>query len=291
MPRAHSVRCMCQNSNTLTKTFLAQRCDYFASVTYYSCDKLGRSSGPADMNAAFCGVYPSSVASVYQQARHQLGLGLNLGQVDWSRIEMAILCEPNSQADYDPFNESVFEDLNHARIVAAQRARVLERILDYAQLIFHYQHRWHQFMVLFFGDMARILRIDRSWIFATHRFNYRDEVAGLKLAHFFWDHALLSASERGHDTTATRLDPSGPDAELMRKQVKNLDPDDYVRMMFADTLDERWSWWKVDVPDKCRGGSRSFLVGKTHSTAPGITGRATRPILPSHLRLPVRLRP
>ncbi|KAI0645247.1 hypothetical protein C8Q79DRAFT_1119960 [Trametes meyenii] len=277
MPRVHSMQDMCQNvSNALMKTFLAQRGDHFVSATHYSNDTVGQSYGPAGTDAAFCGVYPSSVVSVDQQAQRQLGLGLNLGHVDWSRIEMAILCEPNSQADSDPWNESVCEDPNHARIVAAQRARALEQILDYARLIFQYQQRTYQFMVLFCGDMARIIRIDRSWIFTTHRCNYRDEAAGLKLTHFFWDYALLSASERGHDTTATRLDRSGPDAEVMRKQVKDLDPDDHVRAMLADTLDEQWPWWKLEVPDMERGESRSFLVGKPHFAASGVAGQATR---------------
>ncbi|KAI0675180.1 hypothetical protein C8Q78DRAFT_1010869 [Trametes maxima] len=42
-------------------------------------------------------------------------------------------------------------------------------------------------------------------------------------------------------------------------EVKNVDPDDYVREMLAVTLDERWPWWKLDVPP-VRGCTRPLLA-------------------------------
>ncbi|KAI0641334.1 hypothetical protein C8Q79DRAFT_990117 [Trametes meyenii] len=232
----------------------------FAS-TPYKGDSSERSGQAVD-----CGMYLKEGAS-------RLGPANDEGhrRVNWSWIDIAIECKMNSTDD-DPFDEA--RDTHEP--VAVGRREVLGQVLDYARLIFQYQQRTFQFMVLFLGDMARILRIDHAGIFATAKFKYRDEAAGLKLAHFFWNHALLSSAERGHDVTVTRLDPNGPDAERMREQVKKVGPDGYVRAMLVGTLDEEWPWWKLEVPDEERGGSRTFLVGKPHFMAPGVAGRATR---------------
>ncbi|KAI0645254.1 hypothetical protein C8Q79DRAFT_761092 [Trametes meyenii] len=262
MPRPTVEKDMYKNIiDALSRASLTTDEFHFVS-TPYKGDSSERSGQAVD-----CGMYPKEGAS-------RLGPANDEGhrRVNWSWIDIAIECKMNSTDD-DPFDEA--RDTHEP--VAVGRREVLGQVLDYARLIFQYQQRTFQFMVLFLGDMARILRIDHAGIFATAKFKYRDEAAGLKLAHFFWNHALLSSAERGHDTTATRLDPNGPDAERMREQVKTVELDDYVRKMFADTLDEEWPWWKLEVPNKKHGGgSRAFLVGKPHFIAPGVAGRATR---------------
>ncbi|KAI0645248.1 hypothetical protein C8Q79DRAFT_1011331 [Trametes meyenii] len=261
MPRATVEKDMYQNiTDALSGAGLTTEFQFVSNP--YKGDSSGRSGQAVD-----CGMCPKQGASRLDPANDEG----HTGRVNWSWIDIVIECKMNSTDD-DPFDEA---HETHEP-VAAGRREVLGQVLDYARLIFQYQQRTFQFMVLFLGDMARILRIDHAGIFATAKFKYRDEAAGLKLAHFFWNHALLSSAERGHDTTATRLDPNGPDAERMREQVKNVGPDDYVRAMLVGTLDEGWPWWKMEVPDEERGGSRTFLVGKPHFMAPGVAGRATR---------------
>ncbi|KAI0669720.1 hypothetical protein C8Q78DRAFT_977445 [Trametes maxima] len=260
MPQARVEKDMYKNiTDALNTAGLTMEFQFVS--TPYKGDVSERSGQAVD-----CGMYPNDGLDHLGQANED-----GYRRMNWSWIDIAIECKMNSTDD-DPFDEA--RDTHEP--VAAGRREVLGQVLDYIRLVFHYQQRTCQFMVLFLGDMARILRIDRSGIFATRKFNYRDETAGLKLARFFWNYALLPAAVRGHDTTATRLDPHGPDAEHMREQVKNLDHDDYVRAMLADTLDEQWPWWKLEVPDMERGESRSFLVGKPHFAASGVAGRATR---------------
>ncbi|KAI0645250.1 hypothetical protein C8Q79DRAFT_912191 [Trametes meyenii] len=260
MPQASVEKDMYRNiTEALSGAGLTTEFEFVS--TPYKGDSSERSGQAVD-----CGMYPKEGVDYLGPADDEGHRRMN-----WTWIDIAIECKMNSTDD-DPFDEA--RDMHEP--VAVGRREVLGQVLDYARLIFLYQQRTFQFMVLFLGDMARIIRIDHSGIFVTKKFKYRDEAAGLKLAHFFWNHALLSASDRGHDTTATRLDPRGPDAERMRDQVKNLDPNDYVREMLAGTLNEKWPWWKLEVPDDERGGSCAFLVGKPHFAAPGVAGRSTR---------------
>lgn len=174
--------------------------------------------------------------------------------------------------DDDPFDE----EHEHQEPNAVSRRHVLGQILAYAELIFQRQHRTFQYMILFLGDQARIVRIDRSGIFATKKFNYREH--GLKLAWFLWRYASLSLALRGHDTTAERIHPGSTEGKRMQNKVRKVtdDSDDYIGKAFKSTLDLGWPWWKLAVPDEATGKTRYFLVGKPHFQAPGVVGRTTR---------------
>ncbi|KAI0665628.1 hypothetical protein C8Q78DRAFT_1063293 [Trametes maxima] len=88
--------------------------------------------------------------------------------MNWTCIDIAIECKMHSTDD-DPFDAA--RDMHEP--VAVGPREVLGQVLDYARLIFLYQQRTFQFMVLFPGDMARIIRIDHSGIFATNKFKYK----------------------------------------------------------------------------------------------------------------------
>ena len=60
--------------------------------------------------------------------------------------------------------------------------RHLGQIQSYSPLVFDKQHRTHHFTVLFFGDMARIIRWDRSGTVVTEKFNYKTDSA-IRITH------------------------------------------------------------------------------------------------------------
>ncbi|KAI0365601.1 hypothetical protein BV20DRAFT_1115799 [Pilatotrama ljubarskyi] len=215
--------------------------------------------------AVDCGMYPTSALDRLEVVR-----GGEYGRTDWSSIEIAIECKLNERGG-DPFDEKIDNDEPNAD----DRRKVLGQILSYMELVFDYQHRTYQYMILFLGKFARIVRVDRSGIFATHKFLYRKE--GAKLARFLWCYSRLSDADRGHDTTAVRLKPRSKEADRMRDRVENVAESDYVGQSFKKLLDEDWPWWKLQVPDEAHPERpRYYLVGKPHFRAPGVAGRATR---------------
>ncbi|KAI0359650.1 hypothetical protein OH77DRAFT_1447806 [Trametes cingulata] len=215
--------------------------------------------------AVDCGMYPDDELSRVEVAGDE-----DFGRTHWSTIEIAIECK-SSATSGDPFDEHIDNDVPNADI----RRKVLGQILSYMELVFDHQHRTCQYMILFLGDSARIVRVDRSGIFATHKFSYREH--GIKLARFLWYYARRSATDRGHDTTAVRLDPRSGEANRMRKRVADVPESDYVAQYFKKLLDEDWPWWKLEVPNEANPKEpRYYLVAKPHFQAPGVAGRATR---------------
>ncbi|RPD57780.1 hypothetical protein L226DRAFT_163498 [Lentinus tigrinus ALCF2SS1-7] len=196
--------------------------------------------------------------------------------LDWSRVELSIECKTGQ----DPFDANAADN----EPTAEKRKRALGRILSIAELVFQYQQRTCHFMILFLGDFARIVRFDRSTIFATAKFNYKTETK--KLAEFLWRYSHSSPAQRGHDPTATRVERGDELWRTMmaKKGAKDGANPDYVQKLFDDSLDETWPWWQLEVPIapppekrttrmRC---TRKFLVGKPHFLASGVTGRGTR---------------
>ncbi|KAI0645268.1 hypothetical protein C8Q79DRAFT_927481 [Trametes meyenii] len=220
----------------------------------------------ADIKQAVdCGMYLSDIAKKLTTE----GQG-NFGRTAWSWVEISIECKMNAVND-DPFNE----DLEGHEPNAETRRHVLGQILSYAEYVFNHQQRMFQYMLLFLGDYARIVRIDRAGIFITKKFSYKRTYGG-RIAEFLQHYAARSPADRGHDTTAVRLDPKSGDAGKMRARVKQVDEDDYVAALFKKQLRDDWPWWKLEVPDELTGETRRYLVGKPHFQAPGVAGRATR---------------
>ncbi|KAL1948374.1 hypothetical protein VTO73DRAFT_12449 [Trametes versicolor] len=215
--------------------------------------------------AVDCGMYPNSALGKLEIAPDN-----KFGRTVWSLVEIAIECKMHATGG-DPFDQTI--DIDEP--IAVGRRAVFGQILSYANHVFRHQHRTCQYMLLFLGDFARIVRIDRSGIFATEKFSYREE--GAKLAKFLRCYIGRSAADRGHDTTAVRLDPESDEAKRMRARVEHLEEEDYVGKQFQTSLDSEWPWWKLEVTDEHnKGQKRYFLVGKPHFQAPGVAGRTTR---------------
>ncbi|KAI0753086.1 hypothetical protein C8Q80DRAFT_491865 [Daedaleopsis nitida] len=199
---------------------------------------------------------------------------------EWSRLELGLECK----ADWikrDPF------DLNspNDEPVSEERKDGLGQILSYAELVFTYQQRTFFYIIIILGDFARIVRLDRSSVFATVKFNYKEQPE--KITEFLWRYCQQNSSQRGHDDTATRIEPSNPLWQIMKeKKLTGDTPASHPEQLFSDSLDEKWPWWelKVNVPYESKGRSlrrqtfrpRRFLVGKPHFQAPGVAGRGTR---------------
>ena len=207
-----------------------------------------------------CGVYPHAHRPQIEDAT---------GRLDWSYMEITFECKVEVKDD-------PFDDTSHNCEPISQSGKsTLDQLLCYAELVFHNQHRAFQFMVIFLGTLARIIRIDRFGIFATDRFNYRTQEK--KLTEFLWRYARLSAAQRGHDNSATRINPSFPRDDLVHKMWDKLkEAKGHVADIFNASLSGNGPWWKLQVPDEKTGKIRWYVVGKPHFQAPGVNGRGTR---------------
>ncbi|KAI0645255.1 hypothetical protein C8Q79DRAFT_761141 [Trametes meyenii] len=215
--------------------------------------------------AVDCGMYPTEAAKKLKIEESD-----TFGWTAWSWVEIAIECKMNAVND-DPFDE----DLEGHEPNAETRRHVLGQILSYAEYVFNHQQRMFQYMLLFLGDCARIVRIDRAGIFATKKFSYK-KLYGGRIAQFLQRYAALFPTGRGHDPTAVRLDWKSDDAKMMLARVRDVDDDDYAAALFKKQLREDWPWWKLEVADELTGQTQRYLVGKPHFQAPGVAGRATR---------------
>ncbi|KAI0776305.1 hypothetical protein BD413DRAFT_610974 [Trametes elegans] len=241
----------------------ANICPGFRFVpTPHKADKTDDSRQAVD-----CGMYPDSAVAKLEVTDSD---GSRYGRTDWSSMEILIECKKDDTAN-DPFDESrSFDEPN-----AITRRGVLGQFLSYAELLFHHQHRKFQFAILFLGNNARLACIDRSAIFATTKFDYRKSPE--KLTEFLWLVSRLTPEQRGHDTTAVRLDPNGEEAGLMRERAEQVQAGDYAGELFRKHLDSEWAWWKLALHDELNGGKpHHFLVGRPHFQAPGVVGRTTR---------------
>ncbi|KAI0359649.1 hypothetical protein OH77DRAFT_1046834 [Trametes cingulata] len=255
---AHSTSEQRMYSNITAALNAAAICDGYTFVT--TSTHKNHSSGGAG-GAVDCGMYRDN-------ARDGANNRVGSGHTDWSSIEIAIVC--NSTAG-DPLDQRINDDDPHA----ADRRKLLRQMLSGMELVFNHQQRTLLYMILFIGQFARVVRVDRSGIFATHKFSYRKD--GSKLAHFLRCYSRLSPEARGHDTTAVRLNPRSNEAIRMRSRVEDVEEDDYVAWSFKKLLDEDWPWWKLEVPDETDPQKpRYYLVAKPHFQAPGVAGRATR---------------
>lgn len=209
-------------------------------------------------------------------------------RINWSRIDLPIECK--SDIDADPLDDTRAD----CQAQSSTGQATLGQILSYAEIIFQHQHRQFIFMVLLLGDYARIVRFDHSGLCATKRFNYKTD--GRKLAAFYRAYMSLGDAQRGYDPSATRLDPESPYRQKMRDlcaRAMEIDPEEHSVQMFAESLDESWPWWRLQVtvvdeeetenehdehPRQPRRPPRvfKFLVGRPHFQADGVVGRATR---------------
>ncbi|KAI0696681.1 hypothetical protein C8T65DRAFT_31906 [Cerioporus squamosus] len=192
----------------------------------------------------------------------------------WSAVEVFIECKPESVQD-DPFDDDA-EDFQPS---SERRKSNLGQILSYASLVVNSQHRQHQYGVILFGDMARILRWDYSGIIATKKLNYREEPS--MLGRFFWRLCHLSAAQRGHDPTVEQVDSRSTEYALMCRRAEEpmyakgtaIELGQHARLLFSESL-KAGQTYKIRTRDD--EGERCFLVGTPHFSSSELAGRGTR---------------
>ncbi|PIL33501.1 hypothetical protein GSI_04124 [Ganoderma sinense ZZ0214-1] len=194
---------------------------------------------------------------------------------NWSAIELSIEVKLEEVSD-DPFDE----DAVTFQPSSTERKNNLGQVLSYSSLLFEHQQRTHQFTLVILGQCARIVRWDRAGALVSEKFNYVEQP--WMLGRFLWRFARMSAAQRGHDTTATRVLTTSDEYRLMRERAdvpqKNAEGfviNEHARLLFKESVrNSSAQWWKLRVDDST--DPRFFLVGEPHFQASGLSGRATR---------------
>ncbi|OBZ74038.1 hypothetical protein A0H81_06280 [Grifola frondosa] len=180
----------------------------------------------------------------------------------------------------DEHRDDGFDDDNLAQFEARAnfRQKIRGQLIAYAEMVMKQQQRTHLFSVFILGNCGRILRWDRAGACVTKKFDYvkHPEILG----EFFWRFSHSTLEMQGHDPSAVLVKPGTKEYRLMQKMSidgdRNQDaPFDYIRELFAASLEEGWPRYKLEVKDK-KKGTRYFLVAKPQFTAPGLAGRGTR---------------
>ena len=204
-------------------------------------------------------------------------------RVCWSSIDLPAECK---------LEDDLFEDrVDTGRPYSDKRRDASGQALSYIELTFHHQHRTFVFMLIFIGLNCRLLRVDRSGLFVTKRF---DITKTTFLVEFLRRYTKLSPEARGYDTTAEYIDPSeDPLAGMMKKRLEDVEKaleaqtglgerdggmggegqgrvEEHVVKLWKDALDEKWPWWKLRISDEVTKKDRWFLVGKPSFQAPGV---------------------
>ncbi|KAL1945304.1 hypothetical protein VTO73DRAFT_2155 [Trametes versicolor] len=242
----------------------ANLCPGFTFATTHSRGDPSEKSN----EAVSVGMYPS-----HHTPRASTGLKgkIQSPQKDWSFVEICIECGTEPEA-LDPFDERNDDDER----TTEHRKDALGQILSYAQFVLTRQQRTCIYIVLLLGDLCRLVRFDRSGAIVSEKFNYKTN--GGDLIEFFWRYARCDAATRGHDPSAERIDPTSRLGKKMLARGAKKEParvEDYIREMFAESLNQSWSWWKLRVDGEC-GNVRHFLVGEPNFKATGVAGRGTR---------------
>ena len=194
---------------------------------------------------------------------------------NWATIELSIECKSNAVSD-DPFDD----DSEDCQPTSPARRNTLNQVISDAALVFAMQQRTHHFTVIFLGPMARLVRWDRAGVVATRKFDYTAEPE--KLERFFWRFIRLSAAQRGHDPSATRILPADPAYQLMQERAEKpmlvgegdakFEVGNHARLLFRKSIKSTKDWYKVTVGEH----NRKFLVGAPHFISSGLSGRGTR---------------
>ncbi|KAI9058412.1 hypothetical protein FKP32DRAFT_1606819 [Trametes sanguinea] len=210
------------------------------------------------------------------------------GRPHWADQIVSVEFKAHGTAN-DPYDDRVF---GAADAHAETRKQVRGQIIHYAEQVFEYQHRTALIFLIIIGRRFRFSRWDRSGTLVTRSVDYVEHPE--VLCEMLWYMSRLSDEGLGMDTTAHRVMPGSeeytqmiqakcapvgmPDIDHTENELGDLPPTNavfrYVREMFAQSLDETFPWYRLDVPHD--GGVRSFLVGKPVFCAPGMAGRGTK---------------
>ncbi|OSD07166.1 hypothetical protein PYCCODRAFT_1473777 [Trametes coccinea BRFM310] len=211
------------------------------------------------------------------------------GRPHWADQMVSVEFKAHGTAN-DPYDDR--EPGNDIDAHAVTRKQVRGQIIHYAEKVFEYQQRTSLIMLVIIGRMFRFTRWDRSGTIVTRAVDYVEQPQ--ILYEMLWYLTRLSDEALGLDPTAHRVMPGSEDhvQMLQAKRAPAGSPDidylegpidefpvadavfKYVRENFARSLDERFPWYRLEVPHG--EGTRSFLVGKPTFCAPGMAGRGTK---------------
>ncbi|KAI0658114.1 hypothetical protein C8Q70DRAFT_1055108 [Cubamyces menziesii] len=130
-------------------------------------------------------------------------------RVAWSWMELLVEVKKGSGA---------FSLMNAGEpVLRGYKSRLYRgQLIQYAREVFSHQHRQFLFGINIQRDKARFLRADRNGILATEQFDYVEDPS--PLWRFIYLFTRMSASQRGHDTTATLA--SEEESQLFRELWK-----------------------------------------------------------------------
>nr|VWO95306.1 Cytochrome P450 monooxygenase AKT7 (EC (AK-toxin biosynthesis protein 7) [Ganoderma boninense] len=267
--------------------------DYTFVATPYKADNATDPKLAVD-----CGMYPRKRVPKKDKTKEMdPKKRKDFRRVCWSGIDLPAECK----LEDDPFEDGV----DTGRPSSDKRRDASGQALSYLELSFHHQYRTFVFMLIFIGVNCRLLRVDRSGLFVTKRFNVMKTDF---LVEFLWRYTQLSPEDRGYDTTAMYINPApharDPLAKMMRERLSEVQnaltranaretggiekglgqgkkddeevPEEHIVELWQESLDMKWPWWKLRVTDEKTGQDRWFLTGKPSFQAPGVRGRGTR---------------
>ncbi|TBU31174.1 hypothetical protein BD311DRAFT_151171 [Dichomitus squalens] len=150
---------------------------------------------------------------------------------------------------------------------------VLDEILAHAARVARLQQRLWYFFVLFFGDKARLIRVDHVGIVTTTAFPYATSQGPLTT--FLWHFAHASPVHRGHDPSVQRVVPTSEAGQKMLSRAaleSARNPGNHVSQAFIESLDDACPWWRIEVHDARAGRVYPFVVGKPVYDESGMVG-------------------
>ena len=205
---------------------------------------------------------------LYPLARDSVS-GLNYPE--WCAVDVSFAWFPQES---DPFNspEDPFPTWD-----AETSHPVLDSILAHTARIAQLQQRLWYFVVVFFGDKVRLIRVDHAGIVASTAFPYATSQGPLPT--FLWHFAHASPVHRGHDTSAQRVAPT---SELGQKMLSRAAVEaargshNHVSQAFIGSLDLAFPWWQIEVHDPRAGRVCPVVVGKPVYDEPGMVGSGKR---------------
>ncbi|KAI0669671.1 hypothetical protein C8Q78DRAFT_193620 [Trametes maxima] len=180
-----------------------------------------------------------------------------------STMDLPVIC----QEWWEPLSERPFGTCHWEPEAMQEKSKKLqEDIVKRLEPIFQYQQRVFCFALLFFGHAARILRVDRSGIIATKLIDCYTGQTSL-LFEFLRRYSRATLEQRGFDPTVQAIPHDSALAQEMRGRAEvragESEGAAYARSLFAQSLSERWPWWKYRVDD-ATCGERFFLVAQPH---------------------------
>lgn len=177
-------------------------------------------------------------------------------RLDLSRADLVF--EIKKELSADPFAEKAPDSKAEENTFVNNTSEILGQITAYASSILGSQYRTHAFMVLITGNLARLIRWDRSGAIVSDRIKFDEEP---HLVKFLTQYDRANDEVRGRDTTVT------PPTDEEISNAKNVVPE----------LQEELSFLAITIPEPANGSKRRFIIPHPEPYPDIPVGRWTRP--------------